>query len=264
MLKFALITDIHYGSDKGWKLGTQAPKLIEHFVKSVNQYKPDFVVSLGDYINASSNKEDKKNLSSLKKQFNDISAPVYPILGNNEVRNLSSKDYREIMQAPSNSYTKSYKGYDFIFWNPSVNTDGPNGLKLKEADLEWLEKALHKNTQKTILFSHIPLDNSIYDDMISAGRDGNPHKSYYKGAHKVRKILEDSNKVVLCMAGHKHTNRHREINGIHYVTNQSFIQSYNGKQPLGAYYFIEADNNEITIHGHGFHQPTLTLNTGLK
>ena len=262
MLKFALITDIHYGVDKGWKLGTQARSLMSDFIQAVNNYQADFTAALGDFVNSRNHKSDTACLRELKTHFNQAAAPVYPILGNNEVRHMTREEYAKILETTPQSYTRDVKDYRFAFWNPEVNTDGTDGLSLTEEDIQWLQKTLDESDKPVILFSHVPLCNREWDDVSATVRDRSANRSYYPQGAKIREMMEQSGKVVMCMAGHKHHNRHREINGIHYVTHQSFSQSLDGKTPTGAYSFVEIENRDVRIKGFGVKQPSLQFKLG--
>jgi predicted phosphodiesterase len=259
MLKFALITDIHYGRDKGWKLGSQASSLMSSFVNAVNNYKPDFVAALGDHVNSHSPQTDRFHLEKLSSHFNKIAAPVYPLVGNNEIRHIHKKHYEKTLKAPHQSYYQDVKGYRFIFWNPNVNTDTKKGLFLTKGDINWLKNELEKSDKPVILFSHVPLDNTPQDDEKALKHDYGANRSYYPQGPELRKILERSQKVIMCVAGHKHTNRHREINGIHYIVHQSLTQSYDGQKASGSFSFVEIKNNKINIKGFGIKQPDRNL-----
>lgn len=260
MLKFALITDIHYGRDKGWKLGVQARSLMADFIAAVNSYGPDFTAALGDFVNSRSHNSDTACLRELKTHFNKAAAPVHCIIGNNDIRHMSRAEYEKILDNPANSYIKDFKGYRFVFWNPNVDTDTKDGLFMPESDLEWLEKTLDESDKPVILLSHIPVDNREWDDISATIRDRSANRSYYPEGGKIREVLEKSGKVVMCMAGHKHQNRHREINGIHYLIHQSFSQSDDGHTALGAYSFVEIEKDgHVRIKGFGKNQPDFSF-----
>jgi Icc-related predicted phosphoesterase len=267
MLRFAVITDIHYGFDKGYRLGSKAPKAMKEFTEAVNDYSPDFVIDLGDRISAKDKKNDKKNLKALKKHFNKIAAPVYFVIGNNDRRVLSRKENEKIIKCPqTESYSKDVNGYRLLFWNPNVNTDAKTGLYLTSKDITWLKNELNSTNKSVILFTHIPLDNTNQDNIDSAAWDKGRNKSYYPQVNIVRKVIEEAGNVVLCMAGHKHTNRHRQYGKTHFIVHQSFVQSETRERKAArkAYSFVEIDGNTIRIKGHGYKQPSHELKINEK
>ena len=256
-LRAAVITDIHYGFDHKDKLGSKAPKLMKQFVKAMQEYKPDFVVDIGDRISAKSKEDDRHYLKELKKHFNNISAPHYPVIGNHDIRFLEREENEKILGAPSNNYTQDVNGYHLVFWNPQFQF-GETGIDIFDEDIEWLEKDLKKHKdQKTILFSHVPLDN-----LGDEGIEDITKYFFWSQGDRVRKVLEDAGNVILCMHGHRHRNRHREINGIHYVTQQAFTSQWRKhyRIPSRTYSLLEIDDDKINIYLKGKFEKHYELN----
>ncbi len=254
-LRAAVITDIHYGFDTKDKLGSKAPKMMEQFIKAVNKYDPDCVVDMGDRVSATSEEDDRKYMKQLKDQFNQVAAPVYSVIGNHDLKNLGRKGNEEIMGNPGDSYTKDIGGYHLIFWNPKINVT-KRGIELKEESIDWLRDDLAKTKKPTILFSHVPLDN--------LGQEGHePITKYFfwTQGSRVRKIMEDAGNVILCMGGHRHRNRHREIKGIHYITQQSFTSQWKAhyRIPSRTYSFLEAEDGKLTVKLQGKFKKTYEL-----
>ncbi len=254
-LRAAVITDIHYGFDIKDKLGSKAPRLMEAFVKIVNKYAPDFIADMGDRISAKDKKEDLKYLKALKEHFNEAAAPVYSVIGNHDFKNISREDNEEIMRNPSSSYTKDIGGYHLIFWNPKIKiTD--DGIEVAEESITWLQKDLAKTKKPAILFSHVPLDNLNGEERAEVKK-----YFYWTQGSRIRKIMEDAGNVILCMGGHRHRNRHREINGIHYITQQSFTSQWREKYriPSGTFSFLEAEDGKLTVELQGKFSKTYNL-----
>ena len=258
MAKFvaAVVTDIHYGFDIKDKLGSKAPKLVDHFLKAVDKIKPAFIVDMGDRVSAKSKEDDRHYMKELKKQFNKAAAPVYSLMGNHDVRFLSRKENEDIMGCSAQNHSLDKGNYHFVFWNPTYNVS-ENGIEFSKSDLEWLKKDLDKAQGKpSILFSHVPLDNL-------GGEEVSDVTKYFFWTHgkKVRKVMEDAGNVILCMSGHRHRNRHREINGIHYVTQQSLVSMWKEhyRIPSRSYSFLELDNDKIKIELKGKTEKTYEL-----
>lgn len=257
MIRFFLVTDIHYGLDRKKKLGSKAKGLVEDFVKAANSEDLDCVVDMGDRVNTYDNNTDKRFMKELKAEFNKVSAPIHSILGNHDLHNLSRKENEEIMDSPANSYSREIGGVKMLFFNPGLNVMKHKGLKVRDKDIEWLKAELDASDKPCILFSHIPLDNFEEDDKEALKRDGWPNLSYFERGPEIRKILEDSGKVIACFSGHHHRNKQSTINGIHYITHQSLIQRIEEEPetPCGAYSRVEIDGEEIRITGFGHGQP---------
>lgn len=254
-LRAVVITDIHYGFDIKDKLGSKAPRLMEVFVKAVNKYAPDCVIDMGDRISARSKDDDRHYMKSLKAHYNKLAAPVYTVIGNHDIRYLERDENERIMGTPAHSYGKDIGDCHLVIWNPKYRA-GATGIELEQTDIEWLESHLAKIAKPVILFSHVPLDNEGDEGLEPVSR----YFFWTQGA-QVRKIMEDSGNVILCMAGHRHRDCHKEINGIHYVTQQSFTNQWREhyRIPSRTFSFLELDDDKITIRLEGKFKKTYEL-----
>ncbi|MGZ9097083.1 MAG: metallophosphoesterase family protein [Micavibrio sp.] len=260
MLRFAVVTDIHYGFDRGNKKGSRAPALIDRFIKAANANRVDFAVDMGDRVTFTNPVQDRHYLIKLRDQFNKFAMPKYSVHGNHDVTHLTREENDEILGLPGGSYSKDIQDHHVVFWNPNVKISKLDGLYIKPEDMEWLRDTLAKTDKKCIVFSHIPLDNYPEDNTAALEHDQRPFLSYYPQGPDVRQIMEESGKVILCMAGHRHRNRHRDINGIHYITHQSLVQRYHDTQRAhAAYSLIKIDKDRIQIEGRGLGQPSYDL-----
>jgi alkaline phosphatase len=255
MVYFAVVTDIHYGFDKGNKKGSRAPVLIDRFIKAANTNRVDFAVELGDRVIATTDAEaDERYQQKLSDHFNALAAPLYSVDGNHDVWHRPRRPSRAVRHGD----------VTLLLWNPDLSLwkrqdkDDPTappairGLHASDEDIQWLKDALAAAETPCIVFSHIPLDNQPKDDVTALKRDRYPNFSYYSQGAQIRKILEDSGKVRQCFHGHRHRNRHREINGIHYFTLQSLVQrNENTGHARGAFYMVRIDENQIAVKGYG-------------
>lgn len=186
--------------------------------------------------------------------------PMEEVDGNHDRKYLTNAENAAIFGVPEGSYFKEIKNYRMIFWNPPTRITPHEGLKMEPCDIDWLKETLASATMPCVLFTHIPLDNSINDNMLAMRHDSRPFLSFYPQAEEVRQVLEDSGKVLLCMAGHRHRNRHRDINGIHYITHQSLVQvNSKNNRPRGAFSIVTIDDKDIAIKGYGIAQPSHVL-----
>jgi predicted phosphodiesterase len=269
MLRLAVITDIHYGRRVKNKYGDKAPALVEKFVKAANKFKADTVIDMGDRVSCQNIKADKADMTSLRKKFNDLNAPVHYVLGNHDVKFLSIQDNEKIMKSPADSHSLDVNGFHLVFWNPNVDNHPVNGgLYLNKGDLKWLKDDLAKTDAPTILFTHIPLDDRLEDALKSPEHNGIARRFSYPEGTEIRKTIKEAGNVILCMAGHRHANFSKTIDGTHYVTVQSLVQAPNKKNaraPYGTYAFVEIDTssndnkNEIKIELKGKYKKTYEL-----
>ena len=244
-MRAAVITDIHVGLDsytsKGMllKSGKDAIPVLEDFIRAVNALDVDCVIDLGDRISAIKTSDDVRNLQSVKDRYNTLSKPLYYIPGNNEYRNLDACQIELLTGYPSRTYSDVVNGVHTVFWNCDVYHK--YGFMLSDQDLNDLQTTLDRHpAMPTIVCTHIPLDNNSERRLEVLKSRGLPetHGRYglfhYPNAHKARAIIENHGHVAACLAGHRHTSRRSEINGIHYFTLDSPIglrKSYKGKIP---------------------------------
>jgi 3',5'-cyclic-AMP phosphodiesterase len=252
-VRFATLTDVHYGPDAGAKYGSKADGLLDVFAKAAADYNFDLVVDIGDRVTAHDHDEAAANMRSVKDKYNKVAAPLEGVNGNHDLLHLTPGENAEIMGFPGTSHSRDVNGYHFVFWNPPMDLSS-SGLHMSQEELDWLENDLAATDKPTIVFSHVPLDNDAADN--KSGRAASKSDRlyfFYPEAPKVRDIMEQSGKVILAMAGHRHTNRYREMNGIHYITQQSLVQAYDKhyRKPHRAWSIIDIDDDEITVRLKG-------------
>lgn len=259
-LRLAVVTDIHYGHKAGEKYGHHAPGLIDEFVKAAGKFNADAIIEMGDRISTRDEDTDRRNMIALYNHFNKAAMPVYSVDGNHDTYRLSPQENAQITGNPPHSYSVETDNFHLIFWTPDYEKYATEGLLLKKPDLDWLKADLEQADKPVILVSHVPLDNNPDNRPIKKpGRYGRFH---YPNAQAAREIIEGSGKIVLCLAGHRHKNKHRKIGGIDYIALQSLTQAQTGdkflpdsdkRPPHGAYALLEADheNRKINIDVHG-------------
>ena len=109
--------------------------------------------------------------------------------------------------------------YHFVVLDACFTSDGaPYGrknfkwadAKLPPAELEWLRADLRRSPLKSIVFVHQCLDVAA-----PFGVQNGP---------EVRKILEDSGKVLAILQGHFHWGNYQELGGLHYCTLSAVVE----------------------------------------
>lgn len=254
-VRAAVITDIHYGFDHKDKLGSRGPALMDRFVKWTERLKskPVFTVEMGDRVNSRNEADDRNFMQELKNQFNRLAMPVYHLLGNHDVKNLSRTENEEITGSPSSSYSLDEGDWHFVFWNPQVALGG-GGITVTAADIQWLKQDLDATVRKTAVFCHVP----FYDrneEREKTEYAGNPiaNRFSFESAPALREIFEQSGKVRLAMGGHRHQNICAEINGVHYITLQSLTSEYKRKRnvPSGTWSMLEFCDDRISVKLYG-------------
>lgn len=221
-VRVGLVTDLHY-ADK-------APGGVRHYretltkcAEAVQQFtaqKTDLVVTLGDLIDAADTVEGEKDyLRAVVKTLGPAPGQHHFVLGNHCVFSLSKAEYLEIVGQKSSYDSFDHGGQHFVLLDACFRSDGaPYGRKnyqwtdsnIPSAELDWLRADLARTSLPTTIFVHQRLDAE------------SPYGA--KNAPEVRKVLEESGKVVAVLQGHHHQGDYQEIAGIHYCTLKALIE----------------------------------------
>lgn len=229
-VRLGLVTDLHY-ADKapaGTRHYRETLAKLEEAAKQFQQDQPDHVVELGDFIDAADSVEVEKGyLKRINKDFSALPGKKHYVLGNHCVYTLTKEEFLEGVGQKKSYYAFDAGGFHFVVLDACFCSDGqPYGRKNFEwtdpnipADqVEWLAADLKAARGNTIVFIHQRLDVS---------------NSYgVKNAAQVRKVLEDSGKVLAVFQGHSHENTLKDINGIHYCVHRAMIEG-SGKENNG-------------------------------
>ena len=251
-IRLALITDIHHGADIGTKKGSQALALLHDFCDWVEKIQPDLVIDFGDRISDVDRETDIALTQDVAAVFERLTVPRVHLLGNHEVAKMALSDAEMAIGQSLQSHSRDVGGFRLIFWNADVRVQSdPRRFEIDETDLSWLASALAASTWPTIVCSHIPLDNgsmigNFYFERVAPGM------GHYQNGAAAREIIEQSGKVVLCLAGHVHWNRHTAIDGGHHITIQSLTEQFTCHPHVaGAYALIEVgDDIRLEVFGN--------------
>lgn len=222
-----LITDLHYADKpaRGSRYYRQTPDKLAEAVKQFRKDKPDFVVELGDFIDAADSvKAELGYLKRINRDFSAISKNRHYVLGNHCVYTLTKQEFLDGVEQKKSYYSFDQGGFHFIVLDACFRGDGkPYGRKnfkwtdpnLQAKEIEWLKSDLKTAQGKAIVFIHQRLDV----------------RNHYgvKNATAVRKVFEDSGKVTAVFQGHNHINDHKLINGIHYCTLVAMVEGSGAK-----------------------------------
>lgn len=228
LVSAGIITDMHHTTkeDTATRKYSAAQSKMKHFIDSMQQKKPAFVVELGDFVDTlAAGTDPAGNLEQLESLFTSYPGH-YHVLGNHEFDNLT-RDF--VLNAIHN--TGIAKGQTYYSWDSNgvhfvvldadytpaaphrpydMNTADDSFWTWKDTfvpphELEWLQKDLAATSLPVIVFTHQTLDRV----------DDQDHT--IKNASAVRKTLEDSGKVLAVLSGHDHAGGYANIKGIHYI-----------------------------------------------
>jgi len=221
-LTVGLVTDLHF-ADKaaaGSRHYRETPKKLAEAIEQFCQQETEFVVELGDFIDAAESVTTELGyLKRINRDFSEVGAQRHFVLGNHCVHTLTKQEFLDGVEKEKSYYSFDSGGFHFVVLDSCFRNDGlPYGRRnfqwtdsnIPPEEIEWLKADLIKTSKKTIVFAHQRLDVSNHYGV--------------KNASIVRKVLEESGKVLAVFQGHSHKNDHNDIGGIHYCTLVAMVE----------------------------------------
>lgn len=220
--RVGLVTDLHYADKptKGTRHYRDTLGKLAEAAEHLTTDKPDFVVELGDFIDAADSVATEQDyLRRVSEVFNTIPATKHYVLGNHCVDTLTKEEFLSGVGKQESFYSFDVGGVHFVVLDACFRSDGePYGRKnsvwtdanVPRHELDWLKADLKATDRPVIVFAHQRLDE--------AG------KHAVKNAAAVRTIFESSGNVSAVFQGHSHKNDHQEIAGIHYATLVALVE----------------------------------------
>ena len=197
------------------------------------------------------------------------------MFGNHDTDQMSKEQYVEHISNSAVSPASSYYSFDrqgvhFVVLDASFKSDGsaysevPNtpgaGYKwsdanVPQAELDWLKADLAASKGPVIVFAHQYLNPA---EQVDAQFD--PVHAV-RNAEAIRKMLEQSGKVLAVFAGHYHDGDFQSINGIAYVGLQASAAYGNDTAYHNQYAVVdvlrEGPAYRVLVQGHGrYAQPS--------
>ncbi|MBM4032599.1 MAG: alkaline phosphatase, partial [Planctomycetes bacterium] len=215
--------------------------------------KPAFVIGLGDFVDGTS-KDAETEMGHLKKIegiFRGFSGPRYHVLGNHDLDAFSKEEFVKATGMPAPHYAFDAAPFSCVVLDGCFRKDFEPYRKgnfvwtdswIPAAQLRWLEAELKKAERKAIVFVHQPLDGEGVHCV--------------RNAAEVRRVLEDSGKVVAAFSGHDHKGGYRKIRGIHYLTMCGMVEGRGIENNAYALVTVSLAGG-LTIKGFGA-QPSRT------
>ncbi|MFA5791637.1 MAG: metallophosphoesterase [Candidatus Paceibacterota bacterium] len=246
-MKFAIISDIHIGEEKEHKgiirkMSRYSLEFISAFINKMNsEIKPFFVINLGDTINDINYNVDVKNLKIVISNFKQLNCPMYHLVGNHEQKTIKIKELEKLLNHKPLFYSFDQADYHFI-----VLFSERKNLSIEDNQKNWLKTDLEKTTRKSIIFVH----HALADQDLTGNFwfEENPERALIINRKEIRKILEDSKKVIAVFNGHLHWNRMDVHNNIPYFNIQSLVENFQNKDiPSNSYAVVKLTNELIDV-----------------
>lgn len=245
-LKIGLVTDLHY-ADKppaGSRHYRETPDKLAEAAENFARHDPAFIVELGDFIDAADSVEAELGyLQRINRDFSAICRQRHYVLGNHCVHTLRKEEFLDGVEQKTSYYSFDSGAFHFVVLDSCFRSDGvPYGRKnfewtdpnIPAAEVEWLREDLKHTVKQTIVLAHQRLDVSNHYGV--------------KNAADVRKVMEDSGRVLAVFQGHSHRNDYRDIGGIHYCTLVAMVEG-SGMESNGYSLMHLTGNGTISIEG---------------
>jgi predicted phosphodiesterase len=222
LVRIGLVTDLHYADKeaKGTRHYRETLAKLEEAGEFFASRQPDFVVELGDLIDAADSVETEMGyLRRIQAAFSSVAKVRHYVLGNHCVDTLTKTEFLGEVGQERSYYSFDQGGVHFIVLDACFRSDGVGyerknfdwkDANLPPEELEWLRADLGKAKGRTVVFAHQRLDT---DDVHAV-----------RNAAAVRAILEESGKVAAVFQGHSHRNALTDLGGIHYVTLRAMVE----------------------------------------
>jgi alkaline phosphatase len=220
--RFGMITDLHYAdkAPSGTRHYRDTLAKLEKASDSIRKAKPDFMVELGDLIDAADSVDTElRYLKRINQEFSQLAKQRHYVLGNHCVDTLKKEEFLSEVQQQKSFYSFDSGNTHFIILDSCFRSDGTpysrKNFKWTDAnvpphELEWLRSDLASTPFPTIVLAHQRLDTKDNHGV--------------RNAANVRKVLENSGKVHAVFQGHSHQNDYKDLNGIHYCTMVAMVE----------------------------------------
>jgi alkaline phosphatase len=193
-------------------------------LEQFKQTNVDFVVELGDFVDRAKDVETElRYLATIEREFARCGTDRHYVLGNHCVDTLTKSEFLShcgLRKTEKNAFYSFDAGeFHFVVLDACFRKDGVSygrqnyawtDTNIPTPQQEWLRKDLAATNRPTIAFVHQRLDVS--------------NKFGVKNGSDVRKILDESRKVLAVFQGHNHTNDHKKIGDVNYVTLAAMVE----------------------------------------
>ncbi len=256
-MRFALITDVHFGprafhEGKLRKLTDRAAELTQRFVTRMNQQeRPELVLNLGDVIEDESRERDLAQYGEFVALLRGLDARVAHVAGNHDKINLSAEDLTTLWQHTGKlHYSFDFGGVHCLVLD-TVEIQN-HSIHLPEEQRLFAEQDLAATTLPTLVFMHHPAS----EQRLEGNRwfERAPHVCRVAERGALRRVFEASGKVVAVFNGHVHWNHLDVIAGIPYITLQSLTENLDDDapgRPAAAFAVCDLDERRLLVHVHG-------------
>ena len=250
LVRFGIVTDCHYADvdPAGTRFYRESLDKLAECVARMNAEGVDFLIELGDLKDQDRRPVESRTLRYLQ----DVEAilqrfygPTYHVLGNHDMDSISKQQFLSHVENTGIDSTRSYYSFDAgglhcIVLDANYKTGGSDydhgnfdwtDANIPAHELDWLRQDLAASRGPAIVFIHQLLDGT-----------GSVH---VKNASQVRRVLQESGKVLAVFQGHHHEGSYSRIHGIHYYTLKAVVEGHGRDSNAYATVEVQPDGSVI-------------------
>jgi len=250
MLKIIALADMHIGSNLSTNFGRQKFKTLSKFVDIINRkFKTDCVIELGDRVSSLDLEENKSNSLKLRNILENIHAPVFYLLGNHDIEEMSVKGNEEIYNCSFANRIEYINGFRLMLLNTQDPVVEKIGGSISEEQIKWLRSKLIIKNVPTLVFSHQAVDDQEIISNINFSKI--PELAFVRNKKTLRDIFNSSQNVLAVINGHLHWSNIWIKFNIPYITIPSFIETWGKNKKIpGAFseIIIRTDRIDISFY----------------
>jgi len=220
---FGIVTDCHYAdaNPAGTRFYRESREKLSECVERMNAERIDFLIELGDFKDQDTPAVESRTLTYLREVeavFLRFQGRRYHVLGNHDMDSLSKKQFLDHVENTGIEAGRSYYSFDVqglhcVVLDANYRSDGRDydhgnfdwtDANVPVHELDWLRQDLAACEVPAVVFIHQLLDGK--------------GAVYVKNAPEVRRVLQESDRVLAVFQGHHHEGAYSRIEGIHYYT----------------------------------------------
>lgn len=228
-VRFGIVTDCHYAdaNPAGTRFYRESLEKLSECIDRMNAERVDFVIELGDFKDQNSPPVESRTLICLREVeavFRRFQGRRYHVLGNHDMDSLSKKQFLDNVENTGIEAGRSYYSFDVqglhcVALDANYRADGRDydhgnfdwtDANIPAHELDWLRQDLAACEGPAVVFIHQLLDGK--------------GAVYVKNAPEVRRVLQESDRVLAVFQGHHHEGAYSRIEGIHYYTLKGVVE----------------------------------------
>lgn len=239
-IRFGAIGDFEYGTRNkvGNKLTSLARPELEKVVRFYNEeWRPAFVVELGDMIESSGVKRAKafQQFQDIDAVFQSLDARTEYVFGNHDLRSLSKSEVKTALRLEDSHRYFDEGAWRFVIADTNFDKErdgapmGPHHFVhgfVPESEYVWLEQAIDTDRPVIVFTHHPPI----------------PGEKNLRNFEEFRTFLARFPNVVLTVSGHDPSFKFYEANGFASLV----VDNLANRDSLGSFATLDARYNPLT------------------